>query len=98
MNQDLYLETLAALRKNSKIALSPLYDFLEHYRPMENFDGEVENSSEEIKIILGGIVELEINDITYAMVNLGYKIVYYDYEWYWNMQFVAERVSKGEEE
>lgn len=98
MSKDLYLNKLAALRGASPAMLSPLFDFLEHYRPMEKFDGEVEFSSEDIKIILGGMVKLEINDIANAMVTLGYKTVYYDYEWYWNMQFVAERVSKGEEE
>ena len=97
MSKDMYLDKLSALREASLARMSPLYDFLEHYRPMENFDGEVENSSEDIKITLGGMVELEINDIANAMVTLGYKIVYFDYEWYWNMQFVAEMVSKGEE-
>lgn len=90
MSRDMYLNKLAALREASPAMLSPLYDFLEHYRPMENFDGEVEFSSEDIKVILGGMVELEINDIANAMVTLGYKTVYYDYEWYWNMQFIAK--------
>ena len=98
MSKDMYLDKLSALREASPARMSPLLDFLEHYRPMEDFDGEVEYSSEDIKITLGGMVELEINDIANAMVTLGYKTVYYDYEWYWNMQFVAERVSKGEEE
>lgn len=98
MNEKEYLDKLAQLRTEKAKLFSPLFDFLEHYRPMENFDGETENSSEDIKIILGGMVELEINDIANAMATLGYKTVYYDYEWYWNMQFIAkERDTKGEE-
>ena len=91
-----YLQKLTELRGEHSELLSPLFDFLEQFRPMENFDGKAEFSSEEIKITLGGMVELEINDIAEVMVKLGYKIVYFDYDWYWNMQFVAERGSKGE--
>ena len=99
MNEKEYLDKLALLRTEKAQLFSPLFDFLEHYRPMENFDGEVEFSSEDIKITLGGMVELEINDIANAMVTLGYKTVYYDYEWYWNMQFIAkERDTKGEDD
>ena len=97
MNKDMYLDKLSALREASPARMSPLLDFLEHYRPMEDFDGEVEFSSEDIKITLGGMVELEINDIATVMVSLGYKTVYFDYEYYWNMKFVAEGGSKGEE-
>ena len=93
-----YLDKLALLRTEKAQLFSPLFDFLEMYRPTDEFDGETENSSEDIKIILGGMVELEINDIATVMVALGYKTVYFDYEYYWNMQFVAERVSKGEED
>ena len=97
MSKDMYLDKLSALREASPARMSPLLDFLEMYRPTDEFDGETENSSEDIKIILGGMVELEINDIATVMVALGYKTVYFDYEYYWNMQFVAERVSKGED-
>lgn len=93
-----YLDKLALLRTENAQLFSPLFDFLEMYRPTDDFDGETENSSEDIKIILGGMVELEINDIATVMVALGYKTVYFDYEYYWNMQFVAERVSKGEDD
>ena len=93
-----YLDKLALLRTEKAQLFSPLFDFLEMYRPTDEFDGETENSSEDIKIILGGMVELEINDIATVMVALGYKTVYFDYEYYWNMQFVAERVSKGEDD
>ena len=98
MSNDKYLEKIEELRQESEKIFSPLFDFLEMYRPIDDFDGETENSSEDIKIILGGMVELEINDIATVMVSLGYKTVYFDYEYYWNMKFVAERVSKGEEE
>ena len=98
MNKDMYLDKLSALREASPARMSPLLDFLEHYRPMEDFDGEVEFSSEDIKITLGGMVELEINDIATVMVSLGYKTVYFDYEYYWNMKFVAEGVFKGEDD
>ena len=97
MKEKDYLQKLTELRGEHSELLSPLFDFLERFRPMENFDGEVEFSSEDIKITLGGMVELEINDIANAMVTLGYKTVYYDYEYYWNMQFVVKRVSKGED-
>ena len=93
-----YLDKLALLRTEKAQLFSPLFDFLEMYRPTDEFDGETENSSEDIKTILGGMVELEINDIATVMVALGYKTVYFDYEYYWNMQFVAERVSKGEDD
>ena len=92
-----YLDKLARLRTEKAQRFSPLCDCLEMYRPMENFDGESEFSSEDIRGTLGGMVELEINDIATVMVSLGYRTVYFDYEYYWNMQFVAERVSKGEE-
>ena len=98
MSNDKYLEKIEELRLESEKIFSPLFDFLEMYRPIDDFDGETENSSEDIKTILGGMVELEINDIATVMVSLGYKTVYFDYEYYWNMQFVAERVSKGEED
>lgn len=98
MSNDKYLEKIEELRLESEKIFSPLFDFLEMYRPTDDFDGETENSSEDIKIILGGMVELEINDIATVMVSLGYRTVYFDYEYYWNMQFVAERVSKGEED
>lgn len=93
-----YLDKLALLRQEKAQLFAPLFDFLEMYRPMENFDGESEFSSEDIRNTLGGMVELEINDIATVMVSLGYKTVYFDYDYYWNMQFVAERVSKGEED
>lgn len=92
-----YLDKLALLRQDKAQIFSPLFDYLELYRPTDDFDGETENSSEDIKIILGGMVELEINDIATVMVSLGYRLVYFDYEYYWNMKFVAERVSKGED-
>lgn len=98
MSKGEYLDKLALLRTEKAQLFSPLFDFLEMYRPTDEFDGETENSSEDIKTILGGMVELEINDIATVMVALGYKTVYFDYEYYWNMQFVAERVSKGEED
>ena len=98
MNEKEYLDKLALLRTEKAQLFSPLFDFLEMYRPTDEFDGETENSSEDIKTILGGMVELEINDIATVMVALGYKTVYFDYEYYWNMQFVAERVSKGEDD
>ena len=98
MSNDKYLEKIEELRLESEKIFSPLFDFLEMYRPMENFDGESEYSSEDIRGTLGGMVELEINDIATVMVSLGYKTVYFDYEYYWNMKFVAERVSKGEED
>ena len=98
MSKGEYLDRLALLRQEKAQLFSPLFDFLEMYRPTDEFDGETENSSEDIKIILGGMVELEINDIATVMVALGYKTVYFDYEYYWNMQFVAERVSKGEDD
>lgn len=98
MSKGEYLDKLALLRQEKAQLFSPLFDFLEMYRPTDEFDGETENSSEDIKTILGGMVELEINDIATVMVSLGYKTVYFDYEYYWNMQFVAERVSKGEED
>lgn len=97
MSKGEYLDRLALLRQEKAQLFSPLFDFLEMYRPTDEFDGETENSSEDIKTILGGMVELEINDIATVMVSLGYKTVYFDYEYYWNMKFVAERVSKGEE-
>lgn len=93
-----YLDKLALLRTEKAQLFSPLFDFLELYRPTDDFDGETENSSETIQKTLNGIVELEINDIATVMVSLGYKTVYFDYEYYWNMQFVAERVSKGEDD
>lgn len=92
-----YLDKLALLRTEKAQLFSPLFDFLEMYRPMENFDGESEFSSEDIRGTLGGMVELEINDIATVMVSLGYRTVYFDYEYYWNMQFVAEGDTKGEE-
>ena len=93
-----YLDKLALLRQEKAQIFAPLFDFLEMYRPTDEFDGETENTSEDIKIILGGMVELEINDIATVMVALGYKTVYFDYEYYWNMQFIAkERDTKGEE-
>ena len=98
MSKGEYLDKLALLRQEKAQLFSPLFDFLEMYRPTDEFDGETENSSEDIKTILGGMVELEINDIATVMVALGYKTVYFDYEYYWNMQFVAERVSKGEDD
>ena len=97
MNEKEYLDKLALLRQEKAQLFSPLFDFLELYRPTDDFDGETENSSETIQKTLNGIVELEINDIATVMVSLGYKTVYFDYEYYWNMKFVAERVSKGEE-
>lgn len=93
-----YLDKLALLRQEKAQLFSPLFDFLEMYRPTDEFDGETENSSEDIKSILGGMVELEINDIATVMVSLGYKTVYFDYEYYWNMKFVAEGVFKGEDD
>ena len=98
MNEKEYLDKLALLRTEKAQLFSPLFDFLEMYRPMENFDGESEFSSEDIRGTLGGMVELEINDIATVMVSLGYRTVYFDYEYYWNMQFVAESVSKGEDD
>ena len=92
-----YLDKLALLRTEKAQLFSPLFDFLEMYRPMENFDGESEFSSEDIRGTLGGMVELEINYIATVMVSLGYKTVYFDYEYYWNMKFVAEGVFKGED-
>ena len=97
MNEKEYLDKLALLRTEKAQLFSPLFDFLEMYRPMENFDGESEFSSEDIRGTLGGMVELEINDIATVMVSLGYKTVYFDYEYYWNMKFVAEGVFKGED-
>lgn len=97
MNEKEYLDKLALLRQEKAQLFSPLFDFLEMYRPMEKFDGESEFSSEDIRGTLGGMVELEINDIATVMVSLGYKTVYFDYEYYWNMQFVAESDTKGEE-
>ena len=93
-----YLDKLALLRTEKAQLFSPLFDFLELYRPTDDFDGETENSSETIQKTLNGMVELEINDIATVMVSLGYKTVYFDYEYYWNMKFVAERVSKGEDD
>ena len=93
-----YLDKLALLRTEKAQLFSPLFDFLELYRPTDDFDGETENSSETIQKTLNGMVELEINDIATVMVALGYKTVYFDYEYYWNMKFVAERVSKGEDD
>ena len=65
---------------------------------MEEFDGVVEFTSHTIKVIIRELVELEINDIAEIMVNLGYKTVYFDYEWYWNMQFIAIDKPSAEEE
>ncbi|MBR2318098.1 MAG: hypothetical protein IKA52_00295 [Bacteroidaceae bacterium] len=48
------------------------------FRPTGDFDGETENPSEEIEIILDC------------------RLVCFDYECYWNVKFVAERVSTGE--
>ena len=98
MNEKEYLDKLALLRQEKAQLFSPLFDFLELYRPTDDFDGETENSSETIQKTLNGMVELEINDIATVMVALGYKTVYFDYEYYWNMKFVAERVSKGEDD
>ena len=98
MSNDKYLEQITTLRSNYNAIYSPLFDFLEQYRPMEEFDGVVQFTSHTIKVIIRELVELEINDIATVMVSLGYKTVYFDYEYYWNMKFVAERVSKGEEE
>ena len=97
MSKGEYLDRLALLRQEKAQIFAPLFDFLEMYRPMEKFDGESEFSSEDIRGTLGGMVELEINDIATVMVSLGYKTVYFDYEYYWNMKFVAEGGSKGEE-
>lgn len=97
MSKDLYLDKLQTMRQNSPDIMSPLFDFLEDFRPMENFDGDVEYSTEGIRRTLHCMVELEINDITTVMVQLGYKNVYFDYEYFWNMQrIVEERVSMEE--
>ena len=56
MSNDKYLEKIEELRQESEKIFSPLFDFLEMYRPIDDFDGETENSSEDIKIILGGMV------------------------------------------
>ena len=98
MNEKEYLDKLALLRQEKAQIFAPLFDFLEMYRPMEKFDGESEFSSEDIRGTLGGMVELEINDIATVMVSLGYKTVYFDYDYYWNMKFVAEGVFKGEDD
>ena len=98
MSKGEYLDRLALLRQEKAQIFAPLFDFLEMYRPIEKFDGESEFSSEDIRGTLGGMVELEINDIATVMVSLGYKTVYFDYEYYWNMKFVAEGVFKGEDD
>ena len=98
MSKGEYLDRLALLRQEKAQIFAPLFDFLEMYRPIEKFDGESEFSSEDIRGTLGGMVELEINDIATVMVSLGYKTVYFDYEYYWNMHFVAEGVFKGEDD
>ena len=98
MNEKEYLDKLALLRTEKAQLFSPLFDFLEMYRPMEEFDGVVEFTSHTIKVIIRELVELEINDIAEIMVNLGYKTVYFDYEWYWNMQFIAIDKPSAEEE
>lgn len=98
MSNDKYLEQISTLRSNYNAIYSPLFDFLEQYRPMEEFDGVVEFTSHTIKVIIRELVELEINDIAEIMVNLGYKTVYFDYEWYWNMLFVGECRKSAEED
>lgn len=98
MSDNKYLEQIATMRSTSKAIFSPLFDYLEQYRPMEEYDGVVEFTSHDIKVILGGQVELEINDIAEVMVGLGYKTVYFDYDWYWNMQFIAIAKTTAEED
>ncbi len=88
MSNDTYLEKIAELRNEIDDAKKPLLDFLENFRPTEKMeDGKMD--SEDIKITLGGIAELDINFIAQIMVKLGYRTIYHDYEYTWNIRYIA---------
>ena len=88
MSNDKYLEKLAELRNEIDDAKKPLLDFLENFRPTDKMeDGKMD--SQDIKVILGGMAELEINFIAQIMVRLGYRTIYHDYEYTWNIKFIA---------
>ena len=88
MSNDTYLEKIAELRNEIDDAKKPLLDFLENFRPTTKMeDGKMD--SQDIKIILGGMAELEINFIAQTMVKLGYRTIYHDYEYTWNIRYIA---------
>lgn len=91
--RDKYLQKIEELRGNDySNILSPLLDYLEQYRPGEPH-GMID--SEAIRCILDGIVDIEKNQITKVMVQLGYKIVFCEAagDYGWNM---TDRVIKGD--
>ena len=86
MSNDKYLDKIAELRAEAKPEEQPLLDYLELYRPMENYDGVADRSSSGIQSDLVDIVDIPINVIARYMVDLGYKVVIWHGYAYWNMR------------
>lgn len=86
MNNDKYLEKIEELRAEAKPEEQPLFDYLELYRPMENYDGVADRSSSGIQSDLVDIIDIDVNTIARYMIALGYKVVIWHGYAYWNMR------------
>lgn len=85
MNNDKYLGKITELRAEAKPEEQPLLDYLELYRPMENYDGVADRSSSGIQSDLVDIIDIDVNTIARYMIALGYKVVIWHGYAYWNM-------------
>ena len=86
MSDKEYLNKIAELREKALPEEEALLDYLEQYRPMENYDGVVDRSSSGIQSDLVDIVDIPINTIARYMKELGYKVVMWHGYAYWNMR------------
>lgn len=86
MKNDKYLAKIAELRNDALPEEEALLDYLEQYRPMENYDGLADRSSSGIQSDLVDIVDIPINVIARYMKELGYKVVMWHCYAYWNMR------------
>lgn len=86
MSDKEYLKKIEELRKEALPEEQALLDYLEQYRPMENYDGVADRSSSGIQDDLVDIVDIPINTIARYMKELGYKVVIWHGYAYWNMR------------
>lgn len=97
MSDKEYLNKIAELREKALPEEKALLDYLEQYRPMENYDGVVDRSSSGIQSDLVDIVDIPINTIARYMKELGYKVVMWHGYAYWNMHCTLYDEEEDEE-
>ena len=86
MEKENYLRKITELRKEALPEEEALLDYLELFRPMENYDGMADRSSSGIQDDLVDIVDIPVNTIARYMKELGYKVVMWHGYAYWNMR------------